>query len=423
MSSKKPYCVAPWTSLYVDPGGIVFPCCVWQDKQQAAGKAKGFGNLNNNSLQEIYTSEEALRVKKLMLENKTIPECVHCVEQEKKSGKNSYRGYMNTNFGNLIKNYEKEDLKLALWDVRISNFCNFKCRGCTHLLSSAWYEDALILENIPGQGPVRSGNKALITLDDKDNFFNDLEPHFDYVEEVYFAGGEPLIMPEHYQILDKLIAKNKKVKLRYNTNLSVLDRQNKRLEEYWEFFDLVDVGVSIDGVYGIGEYIRKGFNHDKIISNIERLQAFIKKEREAGKESIIRYSVTIGILNIFHLFDFVNFLIDRKLINTFSHLQPNTLYWPTQLNMQILPPEAAEEFKEKLDSFDFSRIKDENTQKLTELFFYDAYEHLKVEKNFSENLGDFHQRTKTLDEIRDEKFLEVYKDSPLLKYVRQYWDN
>ena len=423
MSSKKPYCVAPWTSLYVDPGGIVFPCCVWQDKQQAAGKAKGFGNLNNNSLQEIYTSEEALRVKKLMLENKTIPECVHCVEQEKKSGKNSYRGYMNTNFGNLIKDYEKEDLKLALWDVRISNFCNFKCRGCTHLLSSAWYEDALILENIPGQGPVRSGNKALITLDDKDNFFNDLEPHFDYVEEVYFAGGEPLIMPEHYQILDKLIAKNKKVKLRYNTNLSVLDRQNKKLEEYWEFFDLVDIGVSIDGVYGIGEYIRKGFNHDKIISNIKRLQAFIEKEREGGKKSLIRYSVTIGILNIFHLFDFVNFFIDKKLINNFSQFQPNTLYWPTQLNMQILPPEAAEEFKEKLDSFDFSRIKDENTQKLTELFFYDAYEHLKVEKNFSENLGDFHQRTKTLDEIRDEKFLEVYKDSPLLKYVRQYWDN
>ena len=82
---------------------------------------------------------------------------------------------MNSHIGHVIKDYEEEDVKLALWDVRISNFCNFKCRGCGHLLSSAWYEDALILENIPGQGPIRSGNKALITLDDKDNFFNDLE--------------------------------------------------------------------------------------------------------------------------------------------------------------------------------------------------------------------------------------------------------
>ena len=423
MSSKKPYCIAPWTSLYVDPKGTVFPCCVWQDTGMSSGDMKGFGNLNNQSLQEIYTSEEALRVKKLMLDNIAIPECTHCIKQEEKSGEWSYRKYMDRHFGHIINDYEKEDSKLALWDVRISNFCNFKCRSCSHLFSSAWYEDAVKLETTDGIGIATSGNKALITLNNKDNFFEDLEPHFDYVEEVYFAGGEPLIMPEHYKILDKLIAKNKKIKVRYNTNLSVLDRKNETLEKYWEFFDLVDIGISIDGIHGIGEYIRTGFNHTNVINNIKRLQAFIKKEREAGKKSVMRYSITISILNIFHLFDFVDFFIENKLLTKYSNLQPNTLYWPNHLNMQLLPPAAVDEFKEKFDSFDFSRIEDEHVRKMTELFFYDAYEHLKKEKNFSQDLHHFYLRTKKLDETRKEKFLEVYKDSPLLKYVRQYWDN
>jgi hypothetical protein len=33
----------------------------------------------------------------------------------------------------------------------------------------------------------------------------ELDPLFESVEEIYFAGGEPLIMDEHYYILDKLI--------------------------------------------------------------------------------------------------------------------------------------------------------------------------------------------------------------------------
>jgi len=423
MSSKKPYCVAPWTSLYVDPKGVVLPCCVWQDKGQHVGRAKGFGNLNSQSLQQIYTSKEATRVKKLMLENKEIPECSHCIGQESKTASHSYREYINSKFSDVIQDYEKEDFKLSLWDVRISNFCNFKCRGCTHLLSSAWYEDALTLESTFGQGVIRSSEKALITLDDKDNFFKDLEPHFNYVEEVYFAGGEPLIMPEHYEIINKLIEKNKKVKLRYNTNLSILDRKNKPLEEYWEFFDLVDIGVSIDGVNGIGEYIRKGFDHNKVIKNIRRLQSFIKKERENGKESCIKYTVTISILNIFHLFDFVDFFIENKFLNNYSILQPNTLYWPDELNMQLLPQEATKEFKEKLNSFKFERIPDKHARMMTQQFFNEAYEHLKNKSSSSVDLQGFYERTKRLDEIRNEKFLEVYKDSALLKYVKQYWDN
>ena len=69
MSSKKPYCVAPWTSLYLDPMGKVYPCCIWQQQGQYVGEVDGFGNINENTLEEIYNSKEAQRVKKAMEES------------------------------------------------------------------------------------------------------------------------------------------------------------------------------------------------------------------------------------------------------------------------------------------------------------------------------------------------------------------
>ena len=39
----------------------------------------------------------------------------------------------------------------------------------------------------------------------KIDVWEDIETLFDIVEEIYFVGGEPLIMDEHYRIINKLI--------------------------------------------------------------------------------------------------------------------------------------------------------------------------------------------------------------------------
>lgn len=415
MSLKKPYCVAPWTSLYLDPMGKVYPCCIWQQQGQHVGEVDGFGNINENTLEEIYNSKEAQRVKKAMLNNEQIPECGHCQMQEETGGGYSYRHHINERFSHIIKDYEKEPYKLGLWDVRISNFCNFKCRSCGFSLSSSWYEDTLKLN--PGHK-----HKALITIDNKEGFFEQLEPHFDYVEEIYFAGGEPLIMPEHYRILDRLIEKNRKIRLRYNTNLSILDRKDKPIEEYWDFFESVEIGVSIDGIGNIGEYTRKGLETTNTTKNIRRVLDFVEKDRKKGKNSTVQYTTTISILNFFHLFDYVNYFLEHKFLSNYSLLQPNNLYQPQEYNSQILPTQAKTFFKKLMDEFDYTGIDSYVAQNI-HTFLTEAYNHSIKEKNLSKNLKDFYVKTKTLDEIRNEKFLEVYKDSALLKYVKQYWDN
>ena len=64
---------------------------------------------------------------------------------------------------------------------------------------------------------------------------NELKELLKDVDHIYFAGGEPLIMKKHYEILDFLIENNlnEKVFLRYNTNLSTLKYKNIKRKFYF----------------------------------------------------------------------------------------------------------------------------------------------------------------------------------------------
>ena len=53
------------------------------------------------------------------------------------------------------------------------------------------------------------------------NAWEQLVEHIDHVEQIYFAGGEPLMMEEHYNILDELERRGRfDVRLIYNTNFT-----------------------------------------------------------------------------------------------------------------------------------------------------------------------------------------------------------
>ena len=81
-------------------------------------------------------------------------------------------------------------------DFRFGNKCNFKCRMCGHDLSTAWYSETK--KEYPGDKFPKP--KTIYT-----DIYDQLIPYFDSVEEIYFAGGEPLLYPEHYKILDHFL--------------------------------------------------------------------------------------------------------------------------------------------------------------------------------------------------------------------------
>ena len=89
-----------------------------------------------------------------------------------------------------------KDMTLRYWDFRFSNVCNFKCRSCGPELSSGWAKDHTKRNELLGY-PIDV--KDLTKPDRLAMLWEQIEPSFPYVEEIYFAGGEPLIMEDQME--------------------------------------------------------------------------------------------------------------------------------------------------------------------------------------------------------------------------------
>jgi len=398
-------CLAPWISIHNWPDGKTYPCCLWDSNDPV-------GNLNESSIEEIWNSDKMKQTRLGMLKDEKISSCSRCYEIES-TGDYSYRERINRLHGKY-ENYlndTNEDgsldyMNLHLWDLRISNFCNLKCRSCGSELSSSWYQDAKALGVIP------EGRKSLISISDKSKFLDDIERHYKCVDEIYFAGGEPLLMPEHYTILDRLIDLGRTdVNIRYSTNFSKLTFGKKHIFDYWKQFNNIELYISVDGVGKIGEYIRKGFDNEIFGQNV-------KAFRESGiPTTSFGYTVTYGVLNILHLFDMVIDFMKRDFLDykTFNHLSPtlvfNPITYPPHYDCKFIPDRFKSAFKERLNNYAYE---------LRELgacdgFIKSTLDKFKAIDNFvhsssynQEAMDKCVEVTKLIDNLRSESFNEIF---------------
>ena len=194
LKESRTFCIYPWIHLHAYPTGEAYPCC------HAEMQPGVVGNCRTQTLEEIWTGEPMQRLRADMLSETPNAACTRCYEQEQ-HGFFSGRKSANKHHGHHIKKLDSNPFEMTYWDIRFSNLCNLSCRSCGHIFSSSWYQDQVKLA-----GPEwAKNNKALnITGRNKDDMWEQLMPHIDYVEQIYFAGGEPLMMEEHYKILDDL---------------------------------------------------------------------------------------------------------------------------------------------------------------------------------------------------------------------------
>jgi sulfatase maturation enzyme AslB (radical SAM superfamily) len=163
-----------------------------------------------------------------------------------------------------------------------------------------------------------------------------------YLREIYFAGGEPLLIDANYEILEMLIHENRTdVELFYNTNCTVLEYKDKSILDYWKLFSKVTVAASIDDHGPAFEYHRKNAKWDVVESNI-------KKIVESPSNIKFILSPTISIYNIYHLPSFHHYMFDQGLIKMDDFI-PTLLVQPAEYNIQSLPLELKEEVRVKLE--------------------------------------------------------------------------
>lgn len=403
---SKSFCAALWTAIYQDPNGDVAPCCVWKEDNIL----KKFGNVNNSSLTEIYSSPKVLQLKEKMLSNETLSECVYCNKMQNSTGKSS-RDFFNENFLNKI-DWENNNTNFLHWDLRLSNLCNFKCRMCFHDLSSEWFDDAVKLSNKITH--IKKPTQKIIKINDKSKFWNELEEHYQYVESIYFAGGEPFINEHHYKILQDLIDKNlnKNVKLIVNTNLSIIEFKKKKVLDYYKHFNHILFGFSIDGSYEVGEYIRKGLDYRQWKLNVKEFVDFINKKNSMDITYFFQFAY--GVTNIHTICDFILDLhADNLLLNDKCKFSFQPIMNPQEQSVQSLPPQIFEKIKKDFDNLYITL----NSFGYTE-HFIEPLEHqfnniilyindTPFDKVF---LNKFYQNQIELDKIRGESIFDILPD-------------
>ena len=255
-------------------------------------------------MEEVWNQDAYKTMRTNMLAGKECKECTKCYEQEQ-HGAFSMRNDSNRNYGHHIAEAEQtnvdgsvDDFKIRYWDVRFSNLCNFSCRSCGPIFSSNWYNDHVKLYNRKPDVLGRDMARVEYTAGNEESMLEQMEQHIPYLEQVYFAGGEPLIMKEHYYLLEKLIEHGKTdIRIQYNTNFSEMRYKDKHVYDYWKHFKNVSVGASLDASGARAELIRKGADWEQTLENRQRMLSEVPHVD-------FYVSSTISAMNALHVLDF-----------------------------------------------------------------------------------------------------------------------
>ena len=390
LTKSKTFCMYPWIHLHAYPTGETWPCC---HAEMAVGPV---GTTKKHSLEELWLSKRMQQLRIDMLNETENDYCARCYEQEL-SGFFSGRQSANKHHGHKIKDIiltDRPEFHMSYWDIRFSNLCNLSCRSCGHIFSSSWFKDQVALA---GPGYAKDNTALNFAGKFETDMWEQLEPHLDYVEQIYFAGGEPLMMEEHYHILEELERRNRfDVRLIYNTNFTHVKLKDRSVFDYWKRFDSVAVGASLDAMGPRAEYIRKGTKWNVVEENRRQMM-------EICPDVDFYISSTLSILNALHLPDFHRDWVDKGYIKA-GDFNINILQDPAHYRIDIASDGFKQKIKNKFEQhLDWLRPLD--TLNRATVGFESAIKYLHANDNSALQL-QFHMKTSQLDAIRKEKLLD-----------------
>jgi MoaA/NifB/PqqE/SkfB family radical SAM enzyme len=394
--SSDTICVIPWVHLNITPQGKVRHCCVGTDYNNYAG------DLAVNTVEEIFNSEYMQKLRLQMLAGEKPSICSKCYETENSGGASSRIIHNNFFKGKIptlpeITNVDGtvDSVDLSYWDFRFSNLCNYKCRSCSPESSSSWVNDAKAIEwfNKEEYDKVTNIDSSYLNI-------SLLEKYLNKLRKIYFSGGEPLLIDEHWQILDMLDQHKKYyVILTYNTNLSKLTYNNKSVIDYWKKWGkFAWVWPSIDEIDERAELIRSGTNWKQLEENLIEVSKI---------DIMLDPSISVSNMNVFRLPQIIDRLISIGVVSekrNYQNFNLNIIEHGAHLNVSTLPEHQKHSIKENLlDYIQQYKIK-------YQVDILDKFLHLFWHLSQPQNVGyvlAFQNFTKAIDKVRNENTTKV----------------
>jgi sulfatase maturation enzyme AslB (radical SAM superfamily) len=185
-------------------------------------------------------------------------------------------------------------------------------------------------------------DRAVITMEKNISVWDELlERHLPVCEEIHFFGGEPMLMKEMWQVLDRLIETgNTGVRLKYNTNMSTLTYRGKHIFDYWRQLNLDCLQMSIDDIEGRAEYQRYGTKWNEVLANITAVA------NEYGK---MEFLVATSVFNTYYIDQLVDYFAEHFPDATLKFML-NLVTFPNYLTPYIMPKELKQKCHVKLDA-------------------------------------------------------------------------
>jgi radical SAM protein with 4Fe4S-binding SPASM domain len=304
------FCSMPYAHMAIEANGQIRPCCMGEPLDL---------NISNKTIGEVFTHEVREDFVKSFDRNEQHSSCKACW-QEPLNKFNTRVKFSSTDEMMLITeavmNGEKPQRKLRWLEVKPGNRCNLKCRICGVHNSSMWTKDyhamtEMMRHEMKGFAPVKfkESEEYKYTQQcewiDEPQIWKDIKG-LDELSMIHFMGGEPFMVPEHFQLLQRLIDDPKidtsQIFIRYNTNGTY--RPTEELINIWNHFMRVQFLVSIDDFGPRFEYQRKLAVWDEAKLNLQKMKRMAQEswQEETG---VWQYStiidVTVSIFNIWNV--------------------------------------------------------------------------------------------------------------------------
>ena len=438
---KSTFCPLPWNSINLRNNGDMRVCCNTNSYSPQRGIMKKEDGTPYNAGRDDFNVARNAKllkdVRKTMMKDEWHPECERC-RQEEINGIRSRREYETEDWKitkEMITDATEEDGTLDVekqnidfFDIRYGNFCNLKCRMCGPTDSHKWYSDFVKVhgrthyKDTHDRIQLVQNNKGTWTTDqydwfkNADHYWEQFEKYCTTAKKLYIVGGEPLIIAEHQESLERLVASGNagKIQLEYNSNLTMVP---DRLVYLWEQFKQIRIGVSIDGIGDVFNYQRTPAKFDAVYKHMMTLQNNDRINLKAW------FAYTITPMNVYHMPVFMKWKLEESGLDKFNSLDcprptitQHLCHSPKYYNIKVLPQKNKEEvvalyetYKDWINSTDY-------TDHVKKHFCYvlDSTAKFMLSEDYSKEwLSEFIRMTTRLDEVREQNILNIvpeYKD-------------
>lgn len=337
------FCVLPWVSLETSPIGTVRPCCL-ADDEIVDNNGNKF-DLNHANFGNIQNSNYMKDLRQQFLDAKQPQTCRRCWREER-AGRTSKRMHTLDRLKHMItdEDWTQDAKPLMFLDLKLGNICNLKCRICGSWSSSTYATEELNHMN-PAENKKASYHYQMLRAGawPKENqvFWQEIDQVTDQIRYIEFTGGEPFMIQEHFDLLQRLVDRGiaGNIEIHYNTNGTQFP---VGAEEIWKNFRLVEIAFSIDDVGARFEYQRSNAIWAEVVDNIQRYRDM----RDRNPNLRLQVCSTVNVFNVYYLEELANWIH----LQNFDFVYWNMLHDTYYFSISTLPESAKSAIADKLRS-------------------------------------------------------------------------